>query len=138
MSTAAEEVTKEGESIVWMQKWIVEHLDPILNLVVFGPEDLDQVSESRLEELPLLATAMIFGDHLYQNVDRAAGWKPEYFIPVYVAYAAKRAGFKAIRFTSTRAYREPNLVIFDSDAPVEPDGDPFTFKLELFAEHLDF
>ena len=29
--TAAEEVVKEGESIVWMQKWVVEHLEPILN-----------------------------------------------------------------------------------------------------------
>ena len=77
---------------------------------------------------------MIFGDHLRQDVDRAASWKPEYFIPVYVADAAKRAGFKAIRFTSTRAYSEPNLVVFDNNAPVKPDGDPYTFKLTLSAD----
>ena len=136
--TAAEEVIKDGESMVWMQKWIVARLEPILNLVVFGPDDPDPVNDSSVDELPLLATAMIFGDHLRQDADRTAAWKPEYFIPVYVADAAKRAGFKAIRFTSTRAYSDPNLVIFDSDAAVEPDGIPFTFTLGRPAEHCDF
>ena len=144
--TAAAEVVEEDESLVWMQKWIVEHLEPILDLVVFGPDDPNPVRDSRVEELPLLATAMIFGDHLRQDADRAATWKPEYFIPIYVADAAKRAGFKAIRFTSTRAYSDPNLVVFDSDAPVEHDGEPYTFKLErpadfglkLPGEHFDF
>lgn len=136
--TAAEEVIQKGELMVWMQKWIVGQLEPILNLVVFGPDDPDPVNDSRVGELPLIATAMIFGDYLRQDADRTAAWKPEYFIPVYVADAAKRAGFKAIRFTSTRTYSDPNLVIFDSDAAVEPDGVPFTFTMGRPDEDCDF
>ena len=135
---AATEIIKEGESIVWMQKWVVEGLEQILDLVVFGPDDLEPVSNSTVEELPLLATAMIFGGHLNQDVDRTASWKPEYFIPVYVADAAKRAGFKAIRFSSTRCYSDPNLVVFDADAPVKPDGTPFTFNLGPLARRCEF
>ena len=135
---AAMEVIKEGEAIVWMQKWVIERLDRILNLVAFGPDDLEPVSDSKVEELPLLATAMIFGGHLDQDVDRTASWKPEYFIPVYVADAAKRAGFKAIRFSSSRGYRDSNLVVFDEDAAVRPDGRPFTFNLGAFARRCEF
>ena len=132
------EVIKEDEAIVWMQKWVVERLEQVLDLVVFGPDDPEPVSDSSVEELPLLATAMIFGGHLDQNVDRTASWKPEYFIPVYVADAAKRAGFKAIRFSSTRCYRDPNLVIFDEHAAVRSDGAPFTFNLRNLARRCEF
>ena len=135
---AAMEVIREGEAIVWMQKWIVERLDRILDLVVFGPDDPEPVSGSRVEELPLVATAMIFGGHLDQEVDRRANWKPEYFIPVYVADAAKRAGFEGIRFSSTRWYRDPNLVIFDEKAGMRPEGTPFTFNLGHLARRCEF
>ena len=108
---AAHEVLNKGEAIVWMQRWNVEQLDSILALVVFEPDDPDPVTDAQADDLPLLATAMIFGDHLNRDVDRTGGWKPEYFIPVYVADAAKHAGFKGIRFTSTHSFRDVNLVL---------------------------
>ena len=136
--TAAMEVIDQGEAIAWMQRWIVDRLEPMLDLVVFGPDDLEPVTDSRVEELPLLATAMIFGGHLNRDVDRTAGWRPEYFIPVYVADAAKHAGFKGIRFSSTRSCMDVNLVVFDKDAPVKADGEPFTFNLKACREHSEF
>ena len=60
------------------------------------------------------------------------------FIPVYVADAAKHAGFKGIRFSSTRSYMDVNLVVFDEDARVKADGKPFTFNLKASGEHLEF
>ena len=136
--TAAREVIAQGEVIVWMQNWTVDRLEPVLDLVGFEPDDPEPVSDSKVEELPLLATAMIFGGHLNRDVDRTAGWRPEYFIPVYVADAAKHAGFMGIRFSSTRSYRDVNLVVFDEDARVKADGKPFTFNLRASGEHLEF
>ncbi len=135
---AAREVLDKGEAIVWMQRWTVERLDSILDLVVFGPDDPEPVTDARAEDLPLLATAMIFGDHLNRDVDRRAGWRPEYFIPVYVADAAKHAGFKGIRFTSTRSYMDVNLVLFSSDAPVKADGRPFTYNVKAYGREFPF
>ena len=93
-----------------------------------------QLGRPRLQVPPDL----IFGGHLNRDVDRTAGWRPEYFIPVYVADAAKHAGFKGIRFSSTRSYRDVNLVVFDEDARVKADGKPFTFNLRASGEHLEF
>lgn len=137
-ATAAMEVVKEDEAIVWMQKWVVEGLERVLDLVVFGPDDPEPVSDSMVEALPLLATAMIFGGHLNQEVDRTANWKPQYFIPIYVADAAKRAGFEAIRFSSSRSYGDPNLVIFNEDAVITADGEPFQFNLGDWARRCPF
>ena len=44
-------------------------LGEVLDLVGFGPDDPEPVSDSKVEELPLLATAMIFGGHLNRDVD---------------------------------------------------------------------
>lgn len=135
---AAQEVLDKGEAIVWMQRWTVERLDSILDLVVFGPDDPEPVTDAQVEDLPLLATAMIFGDHFKRDVDRRGVWRPEYFVPIYVADAAKHAGFKGIRFTSTRSYMEVNLVIFDSDAPVKGDGKPFMYNVKAYGKGFEF
>ena len=132
------EVVKEDEVIVWMQKWVVKGLERVLDLVVFGPDDPEPVSDSDAEALPLLATAMIFGGHLLQDVDRTTNWKPEYFIPIYVADAAKRAGFEAIRFSSSRSYGDPNLVVFSKDAVITADGKPFQFNLGDWTRRCPF
>ena len=136
--TAAMEVVKEDEAIVWMQKWVIEDLERVLDLVVFGPDDPEPVSDSDVEALPLLATAMIFGDHLNQEVDRTANWKPQYFIPIYVADAAKHAGFEAIRFSSSRSYGDPNLVVFKDDVLITADGEAFQFNLGDWARRCPF
>jgi hypothetical protein len=127
--TAVSEVVDEGEDIAWLQKWIVNPVEPVLDLVQFGADDPFPVTDAKATDLPLLATAMIFGGHLNRPSDRRRGWKPEYFIPHFIADAAKSAGFRGIRFSSTRGL-DVNLVIFDSDAPVEADGQPFLYNLK--------
>jgi hypothetical protein len=121
--TAMSETIEPPDTLAWLQKWTVNPLEPILNLARFGPDDPWPNSSSRVDTVPLLALAMIFGGHLNREVDRERGWKPEYFIPHYVADAAKRAGFQGIRFTSI-GFGDVNLVIFARDAPVEAEGNP--------------
>jgi hypothetical protein len=135
--TAACEVLDKGEKIVWVQKWIVGPIEPILDLVRFGADDAEPVTDVRAKDLPLLAAAMIFGGHLNRPADRKRGWRPEYFIPHYVSDAAKNAGFKGIRFDSRRG-AGLNLVIFDSAASVTPDGKPELFNLETAFEDSAF
>ena len=57
---------------------------------------------------------------------RDSPWKPEYFVPRYIADCAREAGFKAIRFQSARAYGT-NIVLFEwDDASIRPLGEPQT------------
>jgi hypothetical protein len=135
--TAVKEILGQGEEMAWFQKWIVNPIDPILDLVPFYVDDSDDASDKRAATLPLLATAMIFGGHLNRPVDRERGWKPEYFVPHYVADAAKLSGFKGIRFSSARA-GGTNLVIFDRDAPVEADGEPEILNVKTYFKDSPF
>ncbi len=55
---------------------------------------------------------------------RDSPWKPEYFVPRYIADCAKEAGFRAIRFRSARAFGT-NLVVFEWDERlVKAVGEP--------------
>jgi hypothetical protein len=49
---------------------------------------------ARIGELPVGAGGYV-GQHLDGPVDRNAGWKPEYFVPLFVMDAAKYRAFGA-------------------------------------------
>ena len=127
--TAIAEVVDKGETMAWLQRWKVGRIDPVLDLVTFGPGDPLPVSDADIKELPLLSVAMIFGDHLKLAVDRGRAWKPQYFVPLFVMDAAKQAGFRGIRYESTRSRSDLSLVIFDADSPVQAEGEPTIAEL---------
>lgn len=93
------------------------------------------VTRRRVGELPVLALAMMWGQHLNRPVDRKAGWKPEYFVPLFVMDAAKYRGFRGVRYTSVHGYGT-NLVIFDRDASVTNVGDPEIRELKDPAQDI--
>ena len=135
--TAVAEVVEAEEEIAWLQKWMVGPIEPVLDIVRFGADDSVPLTDAKAEDLPLLAAAMIFGGHLNRPTDKKTGWKPEYFIPHYVADAAKRAGFKGIRFTSSKGL-DVNLVIFERDVPIEADGGPELLDLKKYFKDSPF
>jgi RES domain len=134
--TALEEVLDPGETLAWVQRWKVAELTDVLDLVLerrgfefFESFLADEeamagvIGGARIGELPVLALAMMWGQHLDRPVDRKAGWKPEYFVPLFVMDAAKYRGFRGVRYTSVHG-DGINLVIFDRDAEVATMGDP--------------
>ena len=135
--TAVAEVVGDGEEMAWLQKWQVGPIEPVLDLIVFGADDPVSRTDVPAKELPLLAAAMIFGGHLNRPVDRKKGWKPEYFLPHYVADAAKGAGFKGIRASSSRG-AGVNLIAFDPGAPILADADPVILDLTTYFSSSPF
>ncbi|KAF0106473.1 MAG: hypothetical protein FD146_2564 [Anaerolineaceae bacterium] len=128
IGAAKELLAMTDEKIVWMQNLIVRKVTSILDVRVgFHSPDPDA---------PLIATGLIyFSDALNQIVERNKFWKPEYFVPRFIADAAKLAGFEGILYTSNHHYFD-NLVIFDtSKIECEFVDDPFIFTLH--DEHID-
>ena len=95
----------------------------VLNLI---PEQ----GEDPPDDLTILDFAMIHGGVLTQPVTRVEGWKPEYFIPRFMADCAKLQGFEGIRFPSSFVYHN-NLVSFAwSTESVIPVGDPVIIEID--------
>ena len=56
--------------------------------------------------------------------DPGSPWKPEYFVPRFVADAARAAGFRGILYDSNK-FEGYNAVLFAWTArEVRPDGEP--------------
>lgn len=116
------------EKILWMQNVVIHKATSILDVRVgFNEPDPDS---------PLIAMGLIyFSSALNISVERDRFWKPEYFVPRFVADAAKFAGFQGILYTSNHYYSD-NLVIFDtSKLEYEFVDDPFIFTLH--EENID-
>jgi RES domain len=119
---AAIECVAEGESRAWVQAFRIREMDKILNL-----SDEEEWAD---EDMPLLAFGLMHSGAVRKVVDRTDGWKPEYFIPRYVADCAREAGFNGILFKSVRHWRT-NLVLFNYDAgKISPEGEPEIIKVE--------
>jgi len=109
--------TLQGEGgVAWVQKFLVSKADNILDL------QPDWFSSPPLDS-DLLGYGLIFGGHLEREVERLRGWKPEYFVPRFVADCARFAGFDGIKFSGVRSWAS-NLVLFkwESETVVPKDA----------------
>ncbi|HEV2147429.1 MAG TPA: RES family NAD+ phosphorylase [Longimicrobiaceae bacterium] len=106
-----------GEGFAWVQQFDLPVLQDILDLRTsfFAAKTLD---------LPILALGLIHS-HLPQLVpEKDSAWKPEYFVPRFIADCARAQGFRGIIFNSQRHY-EVNLVLFSwGDLKITPTGEP--------------
>lgn len=118
---AYESLEKPGD--VWIQKFRIKKAINILDLTV------DPVREE-IQSSNLLNFGLLFGEFLSVPVERNEGWKPDYFIPRFIADCAKKAGFNGIKYRSSR-YRKQNLILFIwQDDEIEPIDNPYKFKIE--------
>ena len=118
---AAIECVQEGETRAWVQAFKIQKLGGILDL-----SDEEQWAE---EELPVLAIGLMHSGLIRQVVQRSAGWKPEYFIPRYIADCAREKNLKGILFKSVRHLRN-NLVLFALDEQeIVAEGEPEIIKI---------
>lgn len=115
--TAAAEAVGDGMpegKKCWVQSFRVLRTGEILDL---RSERYD-ISDSRV---PLLATGLMHSGKMDQTVDRSNGWKPEYFIPRFIADSARAHGADGMMYTSTKGFRD-NIVLFRWK--IQPIGSP--------------
>jgi hypothetical protein len=137
-TVAAAEATSSKDRLTWVQEWKLEMVSNVLDLRAWQAED-DRAYDCEGEpiDFPFLPIALIFGDYLSARPERESSWRPEYFVPRFVADAARRAGFSGIWFRSTRYFGE-NLVLFDARIQLVPVGTPNLVRLgERDAERRD-
>lgn len=125
----------ENPGDVWLQKFQIIRATKILDLT-FAP--LEEAASSNLlafGENDLLAVGLLYGRELSTVVERDKGWKPECFVPRYIADCARLEGFKGIKYKSSRFHLE-NLVLFAwDDTFIKPHGTPY--RLHIWSEFFD-
>lgn len=117
----AKEILGEKSGVLWVQKFKIKRLRNIIDLVSDGswPEIPDGYHE--------ISFGLIHQDILNTKVYRENSWKPEYFIPRYVADSIRLNNYNGIQFTSSRTYSN-NLVIFNwTPKMIEPIGKPYLY-----------
>jgi hypothetical protein len=101
---AAREVLGKDGGLAWVQEFALCEISDIANL---SKHDFDAPEE----DISVLAFGLSYTNVLAHPVERAAGWKPEYFVPRFIADCLKKVGFKGIIFRSPHHYSD-NLVLF--------------------------
>ncbi|MBN2020316.1 MAG: RES family NAD+ phosphorylase [Sedimentisphaerales bacterium] len=117
---AAIETIKKDECLAWVQEFRIKKATNILNLVNYMYEE---------KEMPVLALGLIHSKLRY-IVPTDSPWKPEYFIPRFIADCARIHTLNGIVFESAKHY-EKNLVLFNIDPTIiEPVGEPRALELK--------
>ncbi len=119
---AAVELLDES-GLVWLQKFNLIKSDKIIDLS-------HEISEEPNAELDLLSFGLRYSKVLERRVKRSAGWKPEYFIPRFIADCAKLYGYSGVKFNSSRSC-SLNLVLFSWESEgIQPIETPYIYKFE--------
>ena len=116
------EILDKGECLAWVQQFSIKEISKLLDLS-------NHVSAE--EDFPILALGLI-NVKLPSIVvpNKKSPWKPEYFIPRFIADCAKNQGFNGIIFNSQEHY-ERNLVLFNWDEhSILPINEPYTLELK--------
>ena len=121
-SVAEAAVTEAGDCSdgkIWLQKFRVRGFEDILDLRT-------QRSEQHFgdETVPLIAAGIVWTQATMAPADVDSEWKPQYFLPRYIADCAQSQGFRGVVFDSKR-HSATNLVMFQwTDEEVTPEGEP--------------
>ncbi|OCA86036.1 hypothetical protein A8F94_14430 [Bacillus sp. FJAT-27225] len=115
--TCIAEMMEENESkLLWFQEFLVDNVQ-VLDLTT-------EPSKSISPKHKLLIAALIYEGVINQDSERDRVWKPEYYIPRFVADVAKMAGkFDGIKFSSNRGQGN-NLALFNWEGKVSFNGFP--------------
>ncbi len=100
---AAREILGKSGGLTWVQEFELKDLSNIA-LLCKDFLDTDDISE--------LLFGLAYTNVLARPVERAAGWKPEYFVPRFISDCLKHEGYMGILFRSPHHYGE-NLVLFE-------------------------
>lgn len=114
---ACAETAPGQRCIAWVQRFRVRRLRGLLDLAGVAGE------EARGRNVELLTAGLnAVMERLKPNRD--SPWKPEYFVPRFVADTARAGGFRGILYCSVR-FEGYNAVLFEwTKAEIRPEGSP--------------
>jgi len=114
---ACAETASTRRCIAWAQRFRVRRLHGLLDLAGVAGE------EARGRNVELLTAGLnAVMERLKPN--RGSPWKPEYFVPRFVADAARAGGFRGILYCSVR-FEGYNAVLFEwTKEEIRPEGGP--------------
>lgn len=110
-NTCYKEVSSEKHKFCWIQKINIVELNKVLDLsCIFSPamSELNSLIFSSINYTGILTIPVLKDNN----------WKPEYFVPRFIADVAKMSGINAIKYKSSVSSGD-NLVIFKFDKNVE-------------------
>ncbi|MFH0984133.1 MAG: RES family NAD+ phosphorylase [Candidatus Omnitrophota bacterium] len=107
------ETLEKGENIAWIQRFVITEIDNILNLTMLASR------QDELEGLPWFINVKL---RSLVPGSRAI-WRPEYFIPRFIADCARSMGFNGILFDSPR-HKGKNLVLLNWHNQIKAKGKP--------------
>lgn len=117
---ACAETAPARRCIVWVQRFRVRRFRGLLDLA--GATDPDRGMPRGAGAALLTAGLNAVAERLRPDPD--SPWKPEYFVPRFVADVARAAGFRGILYCSTR-FDGYNAVLFAwSRREISPVGEP--------------
>ena len=107
------EALEKREHLSWIQQFKILKINSILDLSRIGCSSDDAPKLSWFLNIKFRTATQ----------SRSNIWKPQYFIPRFVADCARAQDFSGILFEGTR-HKERNLVLFDWVEKIKPVGKP--------------
>lgn len=118
---AAREVLATGAGLAWVQHLRIRKAAKVLDMRRYANEDDP--------DLDIVALGLIFSGIIHNRVSRRQHWRPGYFVPRFIADAAKSAGFTGIVYDSNR-HHGSNLVLFQPERVIiTAVGRPMVYEL---------
>jgi len=117
--TALRETSPHKDGICVIQKYQLRLISNILDFRTdYGEMNPD---------LGILPAALIYGGMISEKPNGTSSWKPEYFVPRFIADVARYWGYSGIIFTSVHQTGN-NLVLFHPPVPgCDPVGSPYPY-----------
>ena len=87
----------------------------------------------------LLYSALVYQGHLSRPVAHSSSWKPEYFVPRFVADLARLKGFSGIIYRTSKVFSATglNLVVFNPQREhFRPHGNPILYERSARRESI--
>jgi len=116
------EIKKNKENTCIIQEFIIRGLKNILDLR-FDYSDIPT-------DVDIIYLALIYNGYLNKISDSKSSWKPEYFIPRFLADVARKYGYSGIIYTSAVSFGF-NLTIFNEESATGiPKDKPYLYEEE--------
>lgn len=123
--TAEAEVIQDTEEEIEIFIQEFETINPITNILDLSHE----LYEINLKTPPLLVTLFNF---IEKRKNHNKNYKPDYYVPRFIADCAKDAGFNGIKYISAVNHNGFNIVLFNGINELTPIGDPKSIKTENY------
>ena len=102
------EINRNMNAICWIQQIYIRKIENIIDLSFY-------LDSSNINSVPLVFGGIMTSGAIRRPVRKDKCWKPEYFVPRFIADVCKSNGINGILYSSAVDYG-CNLVVFDMES----------------------